>query len=128
MESDYDHQSMNEMVAIDFDGVIHKDTQWTRVDQINGSPVPGIKAVLQGLRKKGMQTTIYTCRALTVEGRTAVIRWLTANGLIEYVDSVTASKPIAKCYVDDRAIRFNGDTESLLEQINSFKSWTEECK
>lgn len=128
MASDYDHQSMKDVVAIDFDGVIHKDTRWTQVDEINGSPVPGIKAVLQGLRKAGMQTTIYTCRALTMTGRAAVIRWLTANGLIEYIDSVTASKPIAKCYVDDRAIRFNGDTGSLLEQISSFKSWTEESK
>lgn len=66
---------------------------------------------------------VFTCRAKQHDGFKAVVHWLTANGLIDYIDSVTAVKPVAKCYIDDRCIPFTGNAEELLEQISSFSSW-----
>ena len=34
-----------------------------------------------------------------------------------------AEKPPAICYVDDRAICFDGNTDGLIEKIVNFKSW-----
>ena len=42
-----------------------------------------------------------------------------AQLMIELIDNVTAVKPIARCYVDDRAIRFEG-CEGLLNAIEQF--------
>ncbi len=47
--------------------------------------------------------------------------YLKANDIV--VDDVVMEKPPAVVYIDDRAIRFNGDPSDLLNQIVSFKPW-----
>ena len=39
------------------------------------------------------------------------------------VDRVMAEKPPAIGYIDDRAIRFTGDTTELLKTIKEFEPW-----
>jgi predicted phosphatase len=39
------------------------------------------------------------------------------------VDDIQATKPAAIVYIDDRVICFDGDADSLLEKIKSFKPW-----
>ena len=41
------------------------------------------------------------------------------------MDEVLAEKPPALVYIDDRAIRFDGDPRGLLEQIQQFRPWQE---
>lgn len=53
-------------------------------------------------------------------------KWLKDLDMLEYVEEITAEKPIAKVYVDDRAIRFDGNVSKLFNEIITFKSWTEE--
>lgn len=114
---EYDYYAMKHVVAFDFDGVVHDDIgEWKGPDIIEGKPVFGIRKTFEVLREKGYRIVIHTCRALTREGRAAVIHWLIKQGLVGYVDSVTAEKPIARCYIDDRAIHFDG-CEDLLEKI-----------
>ena len=48
-------------------------------------------------------------------------RYLRDNGIT--VDDVTMEKPPAVCYIDDRAICFDGHPETLLEKIVNFKPW-----
>lgn len=51
----------------------------------------------------------------------AVRRYLRDNGIT--VDDVMMEKPPAVCYIDDRAICFDGHPETLLEKIVNFKPW-----
>lgn len=39
------------------------------------------------------------------------------------VDGIMAEKPPAICYIDDRAICFDGHPETLLEKVQNFKPW-----
>lgn len=118
--TDYDYKAMDEVVAFDFDGVVHRNGKpWKGVAVIEDVPNPGIPELFRKLKAAGYQVVIHTCRALTPEGRRAVVHWLTANHMIELIDNVTAVKPIARCYVDDRAIRFEG-CEGLLNAIEQF--------
>lgn len=51
----------------------------------------------------------------------AVRRYLRDNEIV--VDNVMMEKPPAVCYIDDRAICFDGHPETLLEKIINFKPW-----
>ena len=120
MESDYDYEAMDKVVAFDFDGVVHRNRgPWKGVTVIEDEPNPGIADLFRKLTRNGYRIIVHTCRALTPDGRRAVVHWLTANHLIEMVDNVTAVKPIARCYVDDRAIPFTG-CDGLFKEIEDF--------
>ena len=47
--------------------------------------------------------------------------WLSDNNI--EVDAVTMEKPPAVCYIDDRAICFDGHPETLLDKIENFETW-----
>lgn len=113
-------------VCFDFDGVIHKYSRgWTGYTDIYDEPVDGIYAVLSAVHVHH-EVVIQSTRAQTDAGSSAIWRWLAAHHLDQFVDRVTADKPPATVYVDDRAICFDGDAGSLYEKIISFKSWLDE--
>ena len=113
-------------VAFDFDGVIHSYISgWKGADIIPDPPVSGICDVIRELYRSGYEIVVYTTRAETFEGTDAVWKYLEAIGIDGCISSVTFEKPLAFCYVDDRAIRFDGKTEGLTEKIISFKAWWE---
>lgn len=125
MKNDWDSEGMERVVAMDFDGVIHRDPVWKGIGIVEGAPVRGVPEAIKSLVRSGYKICVFTCRAREREGFKAVVHWLTANGLIEYIDSVTAQKPVAKCYIDDRCIPFTGNAESLVSNVQTFESWTE---
>jgi len=56
---------------------------------------------------------------MLINGKTGVEliwEWLEAHDMSQYVSEVTAEKPRAVCYIDDKAIRFL-DWESTLDNI-----------
>lgn len=115
---------MKPTVAFDFDGVIHSyTTPWQGETIIPDPPVPGIERALKDVRDAGYTVVVYSTRCGTTEGRYAVMRWLSKYDLRQYVDKVTAFKPPATVYIDDRAICFNGKPETLLQQIQDFRPW-----
>lgn len=118
--------NMEKTIAFDFDGVIHQFKKgWQGAEIISEKPVRGIRNVLSELKVKGYKITIYSCRALTLEGYRAMVKWLAENKMIEFIEDITSSKPIAKVMVDDRCINFRGNTTSLVDEIESFRSWEE---
>ena len=124
---DYDDFSMKNVVAFDFDGTVSSyKSGWTGIGDIQDSPVNGMHELFQKLRNAGMVIVIYSCRAKELAGYKAIVSWLTKWKLIEFVDRVTYYKPIARCYVDDRAIRFRGDPQEMFWKIMNFRSWVEE--
>lgn len=122
----YASDLMENQIAFDFDGVVHSYTSgWMGAAVIKDKPVDGIKGLFKRLKAAGKKISIFSCRAQTQAGRNAIIHWLIVNGLIDFVSEVTAEKPIAKCYVDDRAICFDGRVEELFGKIMGFKSYQE---
>ena len=112
---------MKQTVVFDFDGVIHSYTSgWKGATIIPDPPVPGIKEAIEKIRQL-YHVVVVSSRCSSSEGVTAIMDYLKANDIV--VDDVVMEKPPAVVYIDDRAIRFNGDPSDLLNQIVSFKPW-----
>lgn len=110
-------------VVFDFDGVIHSYTSgWRGVNTIPDPPVPGIEKALAELHET-YEIVVVSSRCSTQAGVDAINHWLYRNGLAQYVDKVCMEKPPALCYIDDRAICFDGHPEGLLNKIQEFKPW-----
>lgn len=108
-------------VVFDFDGVIHSYVHpYTTETDIPDPPVPGISELIDDLNKD-FKVVVCSTRCQTSTGKRAVEEWLYKHGIAVY--DVVSDKPPAVCYVDDRAIRFDGKTDGLAEQIRTFKSW-----
>jgi trehalose-6-phosphatase len=113
-------------IALDFDGVIHSYTSgWTSAADIPDAPVEGAKEAIAELRKE-YSVAIYSARAGQPGGKEAIEKWLADNGI--EVDEISAEKPPAHVYVDDRGITFRGDWPDTLAKIKTFKSYLGEVK
>lgn len=113
---------MKKTVVFDFDGVIHSYTSgWQGAATVTDSVVPGIQSAINSLRQEGYEVVVVSTRCATPEGMGAVRRYLRDNHIV--VDEVMKEKPPAICYVDDRAICFDGNAETLVEKIKAFKPW-----
>lgn len=106
-------------IAIDFDGVIHWYRPHTRglgAHVIADEPVPGAIEWLNGLHEAGHEVTIFTCRMNPHCGTVwrAALEWLVSHGLV-FAPPITAVKPHADIYIDDRGYRFEGRFPSTAE-------------
>lgn len=109
-------------VVFDFDGVIHSYvTPWVDNSVIPDPPVVGIREAITAIRNKGYKVIVVSARFGSSEGMKAVKEYLSKYEI--EVDGLMREKPPAVVYIDDRAIRFNGDASCLLEQIENFKPW-----
>ena len=112
---------MKQTVVFDFDGVIHSYTSgWKGATVIPDPPVLGIKEEIEKIRQL-YNVVVVSSRCSTQEGVNAIMSYLKENDIV--VDDVVKEKPPAVVYIDDRAIRFNGNPNGLLNQIVSFKPW-----
>lgn len=111
-------------VVFDFDGVIHSyKSGWQGATEIPDLPVLGIGPAIASIRRSGYRVVVVSTRCATPEGIAAVEDYLAHYGIT--VDAVQMEKPPALCYVDDRAIQFDGNSAALLDKIREFKPWTE---
>ena len=109
-------------VVFVFDGVIHSyKSGWQSENIIPDPPVDGIKEAIEEIRKAGYEVIVASTRCAYYEGKVAIFEWLKKYGIV--VDGVCKEKPPAICYIDDRAICFDGNAKTLLEKIQSFKPW-----
>jgi hypothetical protein len=116
------------VVAVDFDGVINSYISGWKGPTETDAPVLSAAESLQTLYNRGYKIIIFSTRANTREGIDAIREYLrkhTENNELADAIEVTAQKPIADMYIDDRAIPFNGDWEETLKRIEEFKPWTE---
>lgn len=111
-------------VVFDFDGVIHSYTSgWQGEGVANDPIVPGMAEELKRIYTDGYKVVVVSTRCNSRKGMDCVNDYLLNNGVLKYVDLITAKKPPAICYIDDRAICFDGHPEGLLEKIQNFKPW-----
>ena len=119
-EHSYPDEQIN--VGIDFDKVIHKCSKGYYDGTIYDDPVSGAYEALERL-SQDYTVIVYTCKAKPdrglVNGKTGtelIWEWLKKHDMSKFVSKVTAEKPRARFYVDDKAIRFT-DWESTLAMI-----------
>ena len=119
-EHSYPDEQIN--VGIDFDKVIHKCSKGYYDGTIYDDPVEGAYEALERL-SQDYTVIVYTCKAKPdrglVNGKTGtelVWEWLKEHNMAQFVSKVTAEKPRARFYVDDKAIRFT-DWDSAFKQI-----------
>ena len=99
-------------IAVDFDGVIHKNSKGYYDGTIYDEPMEGAKESLKKLSEK-YDVVIFTAKAKPdrglVNGKTGtqlVWEWLKKNKMDKFVTKVTAEKPRAVQYIDDKGIKF----------------------
>tara|TARA_Y100000310_G_scaffold188811_1_gene188806 strand:- start:1937 stop:2323 length:387 start_codon:yes stop_codon:yes gene_type:complete len=112
------------VIAVDFDGVIHKNSKGFYDGTIYDEPIEGTKKGLEYLSKR-YRVVIYTCKANPsrplVNGKNGVeliYDWLTKYHLDSYIREIVYGKPNAKYYIDDKAIRFK-NWNIIMETIDA---------
>lgn len=99
-------------IAIDFDGVIHKNSKGFYDGTIYDEPVEGSLNAIKTLAKE-YKIVIFTCKAKedrvlvnNKTGKELISDWLDLHGFSKYISEITAEKPRAKFYIDDKCYRF----------------------
>ena len=118
------HQENIRQIAIDFDGVIHKNSKGFYDGTVYDEPIEGALEAIKKLSKK-YDIVIFTAKAKPdrplVNGKTGaelIWDWLKTHNVQQYIKKVTSEKPRAVFYIDDKGIRFESwdKTLNLLEQ------------
>lgn len=105
-------------VAVDFDGVLNTYTGWVGEDVLF-DPRPGCEAFLRDLARHYRVVVHTTREPWRVRG------WLADHRLAAYVTDITQTKPRAVAYIDDRAVRFDGDYDAALNAVTAPTHWEE---
>lgn len=104
-------------VALDFDGVMNTYDGWRGEEELF-EPREGLQEFL------ALLYTRYEIVIHTTRDAHAVWDWLRQYGLEDFIVDVTnGPKPKAVAYVDDRAVRFNGDYDEILAVIEQPTHW-----
>jgi hypothetical protein len=105
---------MKPTIAVDFDGVLNTYTGWKGEDELF-QPRPGAREFLEALAA-GFTVVIHSTRAAA-----KIREWLSVHGMADFVWEVTNRKVPAVAYIDDRAVRFDGDYAAALEALKNFR-------
>jgi hypothetical protein len=115
------------VLAIDMDGTLLQYDGW-KGDAHYGDPNPGMKQMLEEIRKAGWLIVIWTTRG----GDGAIRNHLAKHQIpFDYINKNPGGPPssspkiFADVYLDDRAVRFEGTTEGLAKKILEAKPWFE---
>jgi hypothetical protein len=100
-------------ICIDFDGVLAKYGGWKGEDHF-GEPIEGAKEFLEKIKSAGLDIVIFTTR-----NPDKVREWCRENDFPEPRE-VTNIKIPAPVYIDDRAIKFEGDFSKLISDLKDF--------
>ena len=108
-------------VVFDFDGVIHSYISgWQGIHVATDPPTAGIREAIDDIRND-YRVVVVSTRCSNPLGLETVENYLAEHNII--VDEITANKPPAIIYIDDRAICFDGKPETLLSKIKAFTPW-----
>ena len=118
------HKEVNNNIAIDFDGVIHKSSKGFNNGGIYDPPIKGSIEAINWFKNEGYNIIIHTAKVKPdrplVNGKTGmelVTDWLKEHEIYNLIDEVTCIKPRAFIYIDDRGLRF----ETWEQTLNKFK-------
>jgi hypothetical protein len=101
---------IDRLVCFDFDGVFHVGERELQ------EPLPGMLECLLRLHDMG-----YHIGILSARNPRTIDQWLCHYDFP--IIKIYQIKPPALCYVDDRAITFNGNYNDLVTDITRFRPW-----
>jgi hypothetical protein len=113
------------VIAIDFDGVIHKNSKGFYDGTIYDDPLDGSIDAIKNL-SENYEIVIFSCKALPdrplIENKTGITliqEWLKKHGIFQCVKDVTWEKPRAFLYIDDKGYRFENwkDTIGFIKNL-----------
>lgn len=108
-------------IAVDFDGVLNSYVSgWVLPEELPDPPVDGAIEWLNEIVDT-YDVVIFTTRAKYPDAIPAIDGWLRKHGFTGKA-AITARKPAALVYIDDRAWRFSGRFPTV-EQIRWAKPW-----
>ena len=109
----------SKQLAVDFDGVIHKNSMGFHDGTIYDEPILGALDAIKILSET-YDIIIFTAKAKPdrplINGKTGkelVKDWLEKHGFLEYIKDITSEKPRAVAYIDDKAIKFESWKKAL---------------
>ncbi|MCA9126431.1 MAG: hypothetical protein KDB22_05070 [Planctomycetales bacterium] len=112
-------QQTRRTICLDFDGVIHSyRSGWCGIESIPDPPIHGTDRAIERLRQE-YRVVVHSARCATQAGREAIENWLLKHQIV--VDEVCEHKPPAMVYIDDRAIRFQGDWSNAIAELRQFR-------
>ncbi len=115
----HDMRVLQKTICLDFDGVIHSyQSGWRGAEVIPDPPIHKVDVAIRQLRRD-YRVVVFSARCREEAGCVAIEHWLAKHSI--EVDEVCRHKPPAHVYVDDRAVRFNGDWEQTIHDIHLFK-------
>ena len=101
-------------IAIDLDGVLDEYT-----GKYNANKIPdirnGAKEFIIKLSKD------YKLILFTTRDSKLAKEWLIKNHIDKYFSDITSTKPLAYIYLDDRALKFDGNYDDTLNAIKNYK-------
>ena len=106
----------NKTILLDLDGVLNSYTGEYKENFIP-NPKDNVAEFLEKLSKK------YDLKLFTTRNKKLAKEWLETHKLSEFFSEVTNTKQPAWLIVDDRCIRFRGEYDILLEEIENFEVW-----
>lgn len=115
------NHNQDNIVAIDFDGVINKNRKGFHDGTIYDEPIEGAIESIQEISKK-YEIIIYTFKGHPdrplVNGKTGielVWDWLSEVGISHCIKDVVWGKPNAFIYVDDKGYRFHNWNDTIKD-------------
>jgi hypothetical protein len=99
------------IINIDLDGVIC--TEERTFERALARPLPGTKEALAHLVEQGHTIVIYSARSWSELRLTE--NWLKTHGIPYH--GIHFGKPVADRFIDDRAVRFMGDWDSVIADL-----------
>jgi hypothetical protein len=112
-------QQENKNLAIDFDGVIHKNSKGFHDGTVYDDPIEGTYNALEQLSKT-YNLIIFTSKAKPdrplINGKNGIEliwEWLEKYNLKKFISDVVSEKPRALYYIDDKAINFTNWNNTL---------------
>ena len=105
-------EPMKKTIMIDLDGVLDNYTHY--IDEI-----PEIRKGAKDFVKKLSKD--YELILFTTRPSKQAVEWLQENKIDTYFKDVTNVKSPAYVYIDDRAVKFEGDYNKTLDEIAKFK-------
>jgi hypothetical protein len=113
----------NRTICIDFDNTIHEAYNGYYNGTCYGPVIDGSRAALEILSSM-FKIVILTVKAREdrplINGKTGselVEDWLKKNDLMQYVSEITAVKPPALYYIDDKGITYQNDWSEIVQII-----------
>jgi len=111
---------MSKIICVDFDNTVC-DSKFPN----EGPPINGAKEALEELKRDGWEIHILSCRTSPsvykypidrIEQVRKMEQFLKENN-IPFDKVLNMDKPIAYCYIDDRAVAFRGDWKQAIIDV-----------